>query len=656
MKRAPQVLVVARYCSADDAGRVARCLSRQTYRNTQLVFVQRTARNDAPAIDDSLQVCTEAGLIAWVKKPGVDRILFWPEEVDLKEAAIEKLVLALETAPGQEGVADAAQGSTGLWLTRNHESMISLVALWMGSPLKWIEACEHLKPGLFYIPENLINTPDLSTLRRPYAVEHFFGKLPIQSESYKSIAVDHLWDLPAVEVDARSVLFLVTSLPMGGACKFILDIAGQLKARGYRVAVATTTHETRNPNPWLDELLRIVPDVFVLSHFRPAEVPRAIAHLARSRQCGRIIVSHSMPGYQLLPWLRTELPEVSFLDYTHIEYETEWPNGGYALRSVNNQSMLDMSMVSSEHLREWMSDHGADGSGLRVCHTNIDTDKWAPDAAMRARVRYELGIDAKTTMILYPGRLVEQKRPELMCNIVAALRRDTSAPFIVVVAGDGPHMSALKTFVNKQGLEDSFQILGAVPLERVAQLHNASDVYLLPSLIEGIALALYEAMALESVAVVSDVGGQRELLTPECGYLVPVGEARNEITSYVTALKQLIENPEQRKKMAGNCRKRVQEHFPLSQMTTTFIAAMDEAGLRHENRIVWLPDASVCREIATLAMEHVRVACERSLMHERGSLLQDRMIRQEKIIQKLQKQLQTARSAQEVPEANELLY
>jgi glycosyltransferase involved in cell wall biosynthesis len=396
--------------------------------------------------------------------------------------------------------------------------------------------------------------------------------------------------------------------------------------------------------------------VFLLSHTRPVDLPRLIVHLARVRRCGRVVVSHSMLGYQLLPWLRTQLPGVAFLDYTHIEYETEWPDGGYALRSVNHQSLLHLAIVSSAHLREWMTERGANPAAIRVCHTNIDANRWAPSAEERARVRFELNVDRKTAMILYPCRLAEQKRPELMCNIVAALRRATEVPFVLVVAGDGPLMAPLKRFVAREGLEDFVRLLGAVSLQRVAQLHNAADIFLLPSLIEGISLALFEAMALESVPVISDVGGQRELVTPDCGHLVPVGHPATEICQYVAKLKHLLENPEKRRAMGAAGRARIREHFRLEQMTDTFIAAMDEAGRRCASRTLPLPHATLCREMATLALDHVRVSLDNSLKLEAILLFGEKMDRQEKIIQRLQRQIAVLRAAPSDREAHEPAY
>ena len=203
-------------------------------------------------------------------------------------------------------------------------------------------------------------------------------------------------------------------------------------------------------------------------------------------------------------------------------------------------------------------------------------------------------------------------------------------------------------------MEESFRILGAVSLDRVASLHNAADIFLLPSLIEGIALALFEAMALESVPVVSDVGGQRELVTPECGTLVPLGEPRQELADYVAALKPLLENPELRRKKAAACRKRVIDHFTLDQMTATFVAALEEAGMRHHLRESSLPSPSVCREMATLAVDHVRLKYQGGIEQDHRQLLQDQLVAQKKIVAKLSRQLETERAARLLPEANEV--
>jgi glycosyltransferase involved in cell wall biosynthesis len=315
------------------------------------------------------------------------------------------------------------------------------------------------------------------------------------------------------------------------------------------------------------------------------------------------------------------------------------------LRSSHYHSLLDLTLVSSEHLRRWMIDHGADGEKIRVCYTNIDAEKWKPQPETRARERAALGVfDDETTVLLYPCRIAIQKRPELLCNIVAALRQATTARFLLVVAGTGSLLPALRTFVEQHDLATHVLVLGAMPLERIARLHDAADILLLPSLCEGIALALFEAMAMESVPVVSDVGGQRELVTEDCGHLIPLGEPVAEIRNYVSILKRLIEDPARRRRLAAAARARVEAKFPLADLTARFLAGFAEADAHRIARPVVLPDPALTRDVAAMAMDQLRSRrnTQKAATYQRG--LEEQIVRRDKTIAKLQRQIDALRA------------
>ena len=55
---------------------------------------------------------------------------------------------------------------------------------------------------------------------------------------------------------------------------------------------------------------------------------------------------------------------------------------------------------------------------------------------------------------------------------------------------------------------------------RIKDLLNAADIFFLPSQMEGISVAIYEAMSMGIVSVGADVGGQSELVTETCGFLI----------------------------------------------------------------------------------------------------------------------------------------
>jgi len=64
----------------------------------------------------------------------------------------------------------------------------------------------------------------------------------------------------------------------------------------------------------------------------------------------------------------------------------------------------------------------------------------------------------------------------------------------------------------------------------------------------------------------ADVGGQRELITPECGFLLPTGSEDEEVQQYSQILEDLIHNSTKRKQMGNVSRMRIVSHFRLDQM------------------------------------------------------------------------------------------
>jgi glycosyltransferase involved in cell wall biosynthesis len=396
----------------------------------------------------------------------------------------------------------------------------------------------------------------------------------------------------------RRVLLLLPWVRVGGSDRFALDVAAGLVERGDRASVALTRADM--PHTWMAELLAITPDVFDLAAFlRPADFPRFLVYLIHSRGITHVWVSNSILGYQLLPFLRAHCPETVFVDYNHITQTQR--DGGLPQAGVEHSELLDLHIASSAHLRAFMIERGAAPERVEVCTTNIDTTRWVPDRELRRRVRAELGIGETTPVILFAARLSAEKRAPLAATVLRTLR-DDGVPFVALVAGDGEDRLWLKLFVARHRLGEQVRLLGAVPGKRVRELLAAASPTPLPSEREGIALVLFEALAMGVVPVASDVGGQSELVTPECGVLVPVGPA--ELEAYVAALRRLIVAPELREAMGVAGRARVLTHFTAEAMHERMAELLDHAAhlARHAPRP--LVGKGVGLAAATLAIEH----------------------------------------------------
>jgi glycosyltransferase involved in cell wall biosynthesis/GT2 family glycosyltransferase len=404
--------------------------------------------------------------------------------------------------------------------------------------------------------------------------------------------------------DKRRLLLLVPWLTCGGADKFNLDALEQLTRRGWEVSVATTL---LGDSSWLPHFARYTPDIFILPHFlRLVDYPRFLRYLIQSRQVEVVLIANSEFGYLLLPYLRAYFPGVAFLDYCHIE-EEYWKNGGYPRMAVEYQELLDLNVVSSEHLKEWMIRQGAESQRIQVCSTNIDSDLWRPNPERRAAVRQELGFHDMLPVVLYAGRVCAQKQPRVFAQTMLRLRQ-RGAQFAALAAGNGPDLEWLRAVVRKQRMGEQIRLLGAVSNERMRELMVAADIFFLPSQWEGIALSIYEAMACGLAVVGADVGGQRELVTPECGVLVSCSDEATEAERYAEVLAGLLQDPRHRQAMGRAGRERVSAHFRLEQMGERMAWLLQEAVRLHTAQPRPVPGLGLGRACATQVVEHLRLA------------------------------------------------
>lgn len=372
----------------------------------------------------------------------------------------------------------------------------------------------------------------------------------------------------------RHLLCVYPWMEIGGADKFNLDLLGCLRARGWTATVVTTLPSR---HPWRAEFEKVADELVDLGALPPEERPSRLVACAERRPPTVALLSHSSAGYRLLPYLRSRLPDLPWADYCHME-ELHWEDGGFPRMSLRQATRLDRQVVSSRHLKDWLTERGADPARIDVCPTNIDLARWDPGAHDRAALRQALDIPENAPVILYAGRLVAQKQPPLALSVlreVAAARPDA----VGLVAGSGTYAGYARGYLRHHGLESRIRLLGAVSNPRMHELLAASDLFFLPSEMEGISLALFEAMAMGVVPVGADVGGQSELVTPDCGILVRRGPG--EAGRYRDALLGLMQDREALTRRGQAGRARLQAHFRLDQMGESMEAALLRAVAQH---------------------------------------------------------------------------
>jgi glycosyltransferase involved in cell wall biosynthesis len=373
----------------------------------------------------------------------------------------------------------------------------------------------------------------------------------------------------------RRLLLLLSWITTGGADKFTLDFVSHLVAREWEVTVVTTLP---GDNAWAPRLLRLTPDVFILPHLlQPGEYPRFLRYAVESRRPDAILIHNSVFAYRALPYLRRLARGIPIVDFCH-SVHPYWLNGGYPRLSLERAGAIDLHIASSEHVRCWMVERGVDRARTEVCYTNVDVeaperrDDWPSGQLSRS----EMGLPDAIPIIVYPCRVDVEKQPRVFAKTVLELHRQGHS-YVALVVGDGPYLGWLRHFVRQHRLDERVRFLGRQPPERTRRLISLSDCLFLPSQYEGISLTLFEAMA-EGVAVVAaDVGGQRELVTSDCGVLVERANEMGEVIHYSRVLGGLLSQPDKRRAMGEAGRQRVREHFPLDAMGARMDSLLDRA-------------------------------------------------------------------------------
>lgn len=150
-------------------------------------------------------------------------------------------------------------------------------------------------------------------------------------------------------------------------------------------------------------------------------------------------------------------------------------------------------MCCSELAGRWLfGDKAYDSGKVYLLNNAIDLDKFKYNESLRKKKRKELNIKDDTLVIGHIGRFVPVKNHDFLLEIFNELH-EKNKNSILILAGQGPLMDSVKDKVKKLKLEDNVKFLGQ--RDDVAELYQAFDVFLLPSLYEGLPVVGVEAQA-----------------------------------------------------------------------------------------------------------------------------------------------------------------
>ena len=181
--------------------------------------------------------------------------------------------------------------------------------------------------------------------------------------------------------------------------------------------------------------------------------------------------------------------------------------------------------------------------------------------------------------LLCVGRLSQEKGHALLLEAIASLLSQTYSVRLHIV-GDGPDRKWLENYANQLGISAHVVFEGWVDSQRLTALYSQTDVFVLPSLAEGIPMVLMEAMALEIPCVAPRISGIPELIEHGVdGLLFAVAD----VDELCQAVRTFLDSAELRNGIGKKAREKVLREYDMARNTARFAALVEkqmESGAR----------------------------------------------------------------------------
>lgn len=363
-----------------------------------------------------------------------------------------------------------------------------------------------------------------------------------------------------------TVLHLSSSSGPGGAEAVVATLASRLNASRYRSIVCLLR------DGWLRERcegLGLETHVIRLQGFLDLGWLRRFVALLNARNVA-LIHAHEFDA-NIYAALAGRLARVPLIATVHgRSYYSGSRKRRLAYRLVSRAAVM---VAVSDDVKRFLSDAaGVSAKRVHVVRNGITPASSVPDET-KAALRAELGIRGGESVVTVVGSLYEVKGHRYLFEAIPTILRSCPST-VLLVAGRGPMDARLREQVQTLGIAERVRFLGL--RADVAALLAISDVFVLPSLSEGLSIAVLEAMAARRPVVATRVGGNPELIMDgETGLLVPPADPH----ALAMAVTSLLLRPGEARRLGDNALEHVRTSFSLTGMVGAY-EAMYESVLR----------------------------------------------------------------------------
>ena len=344
----------------------------------------------------------------------------------------------------------------------------------------------------------------------------------------------------------------------GGGEKWHHAVALRFKEAGYPVLVITNHNSDLYQRLSQTELALYHPRISTLSFLNPVKILK-IARILRQHRIQTIFLN--LPSDLKLGGIAAKIAEVPQIIYRRgiaLPVKDRWLNRWLF------QRVLTRIITNSQETRHLLLEQGSmpiPPEKIQVIYNGLDLAAWDQQIAspVYRKVPGELVLGAA-------GRLSTEKGHIAVLELTRILK-ERGIPCKTLIAGTGPLAAQLQQQARHWEIEQDVVFLGFVA--QIKNFMESIDIFVLPSMYEGAANVILEAMAACKPVVAFHVSSNSELIQHErTGFLAQAGNVQD-MAAHVN---NLVQNPELRIAFGQQARTRIEEHFTMERMIAELAA------------------------------------------------------------------------------------
>jgi len=191
-----------------------------------------------------------------------------------------------------------------------------------------------------------------------------------------------------------------------------------------------------------------------------------------------------------------------------------------------------------------------------IVYAGVEHDVFTPPAPGEGRHRNE------KAKLLWVSRLKPHKGIELLIRACGSIRKIRDFELTIIGKCEGRYFDGfIRDLIAREGLTDRVRLIASVERSALIDFYRGHDIFCFPTVSDTYGIALLEAMSCGMAAVVSDIGGPKEIVPDGAGVRIPVVTPDQYVADCAAALADLIDRQARREELGRAARERiVQRH------------------------------------------------------------------------------------------------